>query len=518
MKRMKKILVLLTMLFTGLSFKGANAADKMVVADAAAKGSYAYLKNAVDSVNWIAPWQLSDKGINGLSAIKTILITNDVNKVRKSGYVDGCPIDLGDTKHAPTNKTNGCAVAAYYYPTATDTTKFDCILYADVETIYASKGESLFDNFSEVEKITFDFINDGKFSMANAEDKSMKKMFFYDEKLKQIDGLEYLVTTNVTDMQSMFYYCNVSTLNVSSFDTSSVTTMSNMFGMNYSLTTIEGLEKWDTAKVTNMTNMFEFCELLKSLNVSGFDTSNVNSFNSMFSHCEELTTITGLDNFKTSNATDMSDMFSNCSKLQEIDVSSFDTSNVKNFSWMFGNCNSITTLDLSNFTIKEGANLYNFLSQYFSKQLIEIKLPKSIDSSCKIKLSSTFGVDEIDSSMAGMTIIRGTQKLNDLVSTLRALKTCDDYMQGPELQVVYDELNSTDKETFAKLTDNDGVILADKLAYMVYLADYHSNTDTAATHMAISPVTGQYLVIIIACLSLALIGGYYFIQKKRYAI
>ncbi len=516
MKRMKKIFILFTMLFTGLSFKSINAADKMVVADAVEVGSYAYLKNGT---NWILPWQLIDKGLTSLSVIKSILITNDASKVRTSGYLDGCPIDLGlnDTKHTPTNKTNGCAVAAYYYPNATDTTKFDCILYADVETIYASKGENLFD-MPEVEKITFDFTDNGKFSMANAEDHSMNRMFFYDEKLEQIEGLENLVTTNVTDMRYMFYFCNLSALNVSSFDTSKVTTMSYMFSQCGNLTTIEGLEKWNTTNVTDMSDMFSFCELLKLLNLSGFDTSNVNSFNGMFNSCKNLTTITGLDNFKTSKATDMGDMFSNCTKLQEIDVSSFDTSNVVDFSWMFGNCDSITTIDLSNFTIKEGANLNNFLSQYFSKQLIEIKLPKSIDSSCKIELSSTFGVSKIDSSMAGMTIIRGTQKLNDLVSTLRALKTCDDYMQGPELQVVYDELNSTDKGTFAKLTDNDGVLLTDKLAYMVYYANYKTNTpDSANTHLVLSTRTSQYLVIVIACLSLALIGGYYFIQKKKYA-
>lgn len=30
-------------------------------------------------------------------------------------------------------------------------------------------------------------------------------------------------------------------------------------------------------------------------------------------------------------------------------------------------------------------------------------------------------------------------------------------------------------------------------------------------------LAGQYLVIVIACLSLTLFGGYYFIQKKKYA-
>lgn len=43
MKRMKKFFVLLSVLLAGFSYKGANDANKMAVADAAEVGSYAYL-------------------------------------------------------------------------------------------------------------------------------------------------------------------------------------------------------------------------------------------------------------------------------------------------------------------------------------------------------------------------------------------------------------------------------------------------------------------------------------------
>ena len=71
------------------------------------------------------------------------------------------------------------------------------------------------------------------------------------------------------------------------------------------------------------------------------------------------------------------------------------------------------------------------------------------------------------------------------------LKTCDDYMQSPELQAMYDGLSNEEKEKLASLTDNDGVILTEKLAYMVYLAEYYSTPATAETYMSISPIAGS---------------------------
>ena len=526
---------------------------------------------------------------------------------------------VSNVNYAPTNYTNGCAVAAYVYPNEADTTKYDCVLYADVETIYAQAGKYLFYNLESVENITFDC----KFSMANATDKSMYRMFNQDYNLVQINGLENFDTSNVTDMECMFVHCrSLTTIDVSHFDTSKVTNMRSVFSSCEKITSIKGLEKWNTSNVTNMFMMFANCYELKELDVSSFDTSKVTNMGIMFQTCEKLTVINGLENFNTANVTNMDSMFANCYKLTTIDVSHFDTSKVTNMEQMFGSCFSLTTLDVSHFdttnvtdmarmfygctglteldvsgfntsnvtkmswmfdscasltsidvsnfdtsnvtdmrfmfnrcnnlTIVKGlenfntsqvtnrqamfaycygmekldlsnfdlssitdvAKLHNFM--YGMTLLKEVKVPKNMNG-CTIQLPSNFGMSEVDSSMAGWTLLQGSKEFNILYNNLMNLKTCDDYMQSPELQAMYDGLSNEEKEKFATLTDNDGVILADKLAYMVYLADYHSNTDTAATHMAISPRTSQYLVIVIACLSLALIGGYYFIQKKKYA-
>ena len=557
MKQMKKIFILSTMLISSLFSKGANTTNKMVVADAAEIGSYAYF-----SIDWKTEitTALSSQGVNS-DLFQTILITNDGSKVPMSGYLEGCPVEVGlKGSYTPANYyTNGCAVGAYVYPNATDATMFDCILYADVETIYPNSGRKydssaydyicLFSKLSNVEKITFDFINNGKFSMANASDHNMYHMFASNKKLAQIDGLEYIDTTGVTNMGGLFGWCNnlvaihtldgknwntssvtnmswmfyncekLQTLDVSNFDTSKVTLMYDMFGRCKSLAKIEGIENFDTSSVTDMNEMFASCSNLTELDVSNFDTSKVTDMGNMFSHCEKLTTIKGIENFDTSNVEKMSYMFSSCYKLQTLDLSNFNTSNVTNMDNMFNSCYSITELDVSNFdfsSITGDGKPDKFIMDMIN--LTKIKAPQNLNG-CTIQLPSKFGMTEIDPSMEGWTLLQGSKEFNALYNTLMKINVCTEYAQAPELQAMYDGLVNEEKEKLATLTDDGGVILTDKLSYMVSYADYKANeaTMTSGSHLVLSAKTGQYLVIVIACLSLSLIGGYYLLQKRKYA-
>jgi surface protein len=82
----------------------------------------------------------------------------------------------------------------------------------------------------------------------------------------------------------MFDNCSsLTTLDVSNWDTSSVTTMSDMFRGCSSLTTLD-VSNWNVSKVTNMSSMFYGCSLLTTLDVSNWDVSNVNYMNNMFSN------------------------------------------------------------------------------------------------------------------------------------------------------------------------------------------------------------------------------------------
>ena len=102
------------------------------------------------------------------------------------------------------------------------------------------------------------------------------------------------------------------------------------------------------SRLTNCDNMFYYCSGLTSLDLSSFDTSNVTNMSHMFYYCSGLTSL-DLSNFDTSNVTDMSHMFYYCSGLTSLDLSNFDTSKVTNMYGMFNYCRSLTSLDLSNF-------------------------------------------------------------------------------------------------------------------------------------------------------------------------
>ena len=135
--------------------------------------------------------------------------------------------------------------------------------------------------------------------------------------LKQIEGLEYLNTQNVTDMSSMFSRCSgLTSLDLSHFNTQNVTDMSWMFSRCSGLTSLD-LSHFNTQNVTNMVRMFSDCSGLTSLDLSNFNTQNVTNMGSMFSGCSDLTSL-DLSHFNTQNVTDMREMFSYCSALTSI--------------------------------------------------------------------------------------------------------------------------------------------------------------------------------------------------------
>ena len=166
-------------------------------------------------------------------------------------------------------------------------------------------------------------------------------------------------TSNVTDMGYMFQSCrNLTSLDLSGWDTSNVTDMGSMFNGCSGLTSLD-VSNFNTSNVTDMNEMFYGCSGLTSLDVSNFDTSKVTNIRYMFGKCTHLTSLT-LSNFNTSKVTDMYGMFSNCSGLTSLTLSGWDTSNVTNMGTMFENCSRLTTLTLSGWVIGD-ATIMNFM-------------------------------------------------------------------------------------------------------------------------------------------------------------
>lgn len=151
--------------------------------------------------------------------------------------------------------------------------------------------------------------------------------------------LSHFDTSNVTSFSDAFYNCkNLTSLDVSVWDVSNVTIMASMFQGCSSLTSLN-MQGWNTSSVTNMNNMFNGCSSLTSLDVSHFDTSNVTTMSSMFYNCKQLASV-DVDTWNTSNVTNMNSMFSYCTNLTDLDVANWDVSHVTNMSSMFNGCSN----------------------------------------------------------------------------------------------------------------------------------------------------------------------------------
>ena len=101
--------------------------------------------------------------------------------------------------------------------------------------------------------------------------------WFYDmTNLQSITGLNYLNTSEVTDMSWMFNHCNdLTSLDLSNFNTSNVDRMTCMFYGCYNLRTIYVGNGWSTAAVTYSSDMFTNCTSLVGGQGTTYDANHI---------------------------------------------------------------------------------------------------------------------------------------------------------------------------------------------------------------------------------------------------
>ncbi len=145
---------------------------------------------------------------------------------------------------------------------------------------------------------------------------------------QDIVGLNYLNTSDVIDMNSMFHHCEqLTSVDISNFDTRKVTNMEYMFSGCYALTSLN-LNSFKTENVTNMSWMFYTCKALPSLDLSGFNTKNVTTMKAMFGQCYKLATIFCNDDWSANTKlTDSDGMFWSASSLQGPNGTQYDSNN-----------------------------------------------------------------------------------------------------------------------------------------------------------------------------------------------
>ncbi|EOS7780850.1 BspA family leucine-rich repeat surface protein [Enterococcus hirae] len=213
----------------------------------------------------------------------------------------------------------------------------------------------------------------------------------YLNNLTEIEGLNQLDTSNVTNMREMFKeMSNLTSLDVSSFDTSKVTDMSYMFYRN-GVTSLD-VSGFDISKVTVMSYMFLGMKNITNLDVNGWNTSNVTSMYGMFSGMSSVTSL-DVSGFDTSNVTDMANMFRGMSSVTSLDVSGFDTSNVTTMENMFYNISSVTSLDLSVF---DTSNVTTMQDMFKDTPLAKLTLGDHFKAVGDTKLSAPKALNEGD--------------------------------------------------------------------------------------------------------------------------
>lgn len=229
-----------------------------------------------------------------------------------------------------------------------------------------------------------------------------------------IVGLDKLNTSNITNMNNMFYYSRiVGNIDFSNWDTSKVTNMSYMFcnmkglnrnkynnkyllenysyltGLNnWNLQSVNDMRyifnsstyydfqdkelAWDTSNVTDMSYMFAYCNAYNFPKLS-FDTRNVTNMSYMFTGFESYNDLK-LNFTDTSKVTDMSYMFAYYNTFKSdgndydfsylnyhgnADISCLDTSNVVNAENMFYGCKYITPDMIKNIRLPKATNIKN---------------------------------------------------------------------------------------------------------------------------------------------------------------
>ena len=147
-------------------------------------------------------------------------------------------------------------------------------------------------------------------------------------------------TSTLTDMYAMFQYNSAFNQDIGNWNTSNVTNMSNMFQYNSAFN--QDIGSWNTSNVSSMSYMFSGDETVFNNNLDGWviapNASGMFAGNSTFNQ--------DIGNWNTSNVTNMSGMFQNNSAFNQ-DIGNWNTSNVSTMSSMFQN-NSAFNQDIGN--------------------------------------------------------------------------------------------------------------------------------------------------------------------------
>jgi len=189
-------------------------------------------------------------------------------------------------------------------------------------------GDGIDHTQNHVTKIVFDL------SMKNARPTSTYRWFQWFTGVTQYEHLDYLNTSQVTSMSSMFYNNKkITSLDVSGFDTRDVTDMGQMFASCFNLASLD-VSGFDTYTVKSMSSMFASCSALNSIDINNFDISNLKNTQSMFAYCSTLQSIYCKKDWSTSaSITSSLYMFRGCKALVGSSKTAYNDDNANDITY-----------------------------------------------------------------------------------------------------------------------------------------------------------------------------------------
>lgn len=356
------------------------------------------------------------------------------------------------------------AYLSYAADSTTENPRYDCLIYTNVETIYAQSS------------VQFMF-------------KGTNNTIF-----PEVIDVSMLNTSNVTSMSCMFFSCPT-------------------------LKTIIGLENFDTSNVTDMNCMFAGCESLTELNLSRFDTSLVTNMSCMFEHCKKLVKV-DVSNFNTSKVRDVSYMFDDCPLLKKLDLSNWNLRICFNkLMSIINTCTSLEFIKMPNKLPKDYTQESNTIE--LPSQLAEYYGITRISSE-NLEQYKAFCIpgDEYAKKWRALRAENG-----DSICSLLTPGT-EGNTKLTQLLAEHDAMDKNYQEYLYLVTDKENVTVGESIAYVKNVLEGKQGTDgnygltdeNNGSFMTMS-ITEEspYLIAIIALLGIFAVLGYYFYNKKKHA-
>ena len=173
-----------------------------------------------------------------------------------------------------------------------------------------------------------------------------------------------IVTTRVTNMNSLFENNAAFNSDIGHWDVSNVTTMAKMF---YNATAFDqDIGIWNVSTVTDMTSLFHGADSFNQ-NINTWNTSSVTSMTLLFGGADFFNQ--PLNNWDTSSVTDMSRMFNAAVRFNQ-PLNNWNVSNVTSMRRMFESAaafnSDITTWNVSN--VKDMHRMF-FKARFFNQPI-----------------------------------------------------------------------------------------------------------------------------------------------------